>query len=403
MPNARSARPRFSAMTLAIVCGACGASSGSATTRDSAGVAIIESPAPRWADGKEWRIDSVPSIEIGVEEGDERYQLSRVYGALRLADGSILVGNSGSGEIRVFDAKGQFVRAIGRRGNGPGEFAEFSSVLMYRAPGGTLAAWDGGNLRVLYFDSSGTYQRMVRVEPTADGLRAFFQGLFSDGSWLTLAASPELRNEPGTYRRSFQQFVRFGNDGRPVVVLRYVEGRIRFVNQVGSVTNFPFVPFTAEPLARPAGNNVVIVAGGAPEVEWRDLNGMLVRKSRLAIDRPKSETVYDRYKMTDLAATSVERRPLYEHFYSMNHPIPDRVPAFQDLVIDDELNVWLERYRLPWETDSRWDVVGSDGRWLGTVAAPTRFRIMQIGRDFVLGRQLDSLGVERVRVHRLQR
>jgi hypothetical protein len=71
--------------------------------------------------------------------------------------------------------------------------------------------------------------------------------------------------------------------------------------------------------------------------------------------------------------------------------------------VDSEEHIWLERYRLPWEADSRWEVVASDGRWLGDVVAPARLRILQIGRDFVLGRQVDSLGVERVRLHALRR
>ena len=64
--------------------------------------------------------------------------------------------------------------------------------------------------------------------------------------------------------------------------------------------------------------------------------------------------------------------------------------------------VWLERYRQPWESDSRWEVVGADGQWLGQVLAPSRLRILQVVGYFVLGRHLDSLGVERVRVHRLR-
>jgi hypothetical protein len=97
------------------------------------------------------------------------------------------------------------------------------------------------------------------------------------------------------------------------------------------------------------------------------------------------------------------RRIQYEHFYGLNHPLPERVPAFQGIIVDDEANVWLERYRLPWETESRWEVVGPEGRWLGQVVTPPRLRLLQVGRDFVLGRHADSLGVERVRVHPLRK
>ena len=397
-------RTAVTALCAAIAaCGSVGADGRATVVRDSAGVAIVESRAPVWSRGAGWEIDSSALIEIGVEAGDAPYELDRVFHAIRRPDGTILVGNSGSGEIRVFDVAGRFLRAIGRRGNGPGEFGEFSTVRVLRAPDGSLVAYDGGNLRVHHFDSSGTYQRTVRIESTADGLRAFFQDLFGDGSWLMLALQPELRNEPGTYLRSAQQFVRFSAEGKPLHVLRRVEGRTRFVNKVGEIVHFPFLPFTAEPLAGAGREHVYISAGGAPALEARDLNGTLVRVSRLGLDLARTAEVWDRYKESSLASMDSTQRPRYEHFYGLNHPLPEHVPAFQTLMVDAESHAWLERYRLPWETESRWEVIDAEGRWLGQVAAPARLRLLQIGRDFVLGRHSDSLGVERVRVHALHR
>jgi hypothetical protein len=390
---------------LILVIGACqnaGEGAREAVVTDSSGVEIVTSPSPAWQETG-WRIDSAPLLEIGVESGEEPYQLNRVFDALRLPDGSVLVGNSGSGEIRVFDASGRFVRSIGRRGNGPGEFGELSSVRFNRTEDGSLLGYDGGNLRVHHFDSSGTYVRTVRIESTAEGLRAFYQGVFSDGSWLTLALQPELNNEPGVYLRSTQQFVRFGGDGKPIKSLRQVEGRTRFVHAFGSITHFPFVPFTAEPLARAAGDRLLVVAGGAPEVEERDLEGRLVRVMRPAIALLRTADAYARYRDASLAGMDSTQRAQYEHFYGLSHPLPEFVPAFQGLLVDDKSNTWLERYRMPGETDSRWEVVGANGRWLGQVAAPSRVRLFQVGVDFVLGRHLDSLGVERIRVYALRK
>lgn len=73
-------------------------------------------PAPRWTVGSE------ALLRIGVVEGESPYQLHRVTGAVRLPDGGVAVANAGSGEIRFFDASGRFLRASGRRGDGPGEW-----------------------------------------------------------------------------------------------------------------------------------------------------------------------------------------------------------------------------------------------------------------------------------------
>ena len=61
----------------------------------------------------------MPTVEIGVEDGAEEYQFYQIGGALRLEDGSILVTDGGSGELRFYDASGEFERAVGRKGAGP--------------------------------------------------------------------------------------------------------------------------------------------------------------------------------------------------------------------------------------------------------------------------------------------
>jgi hypothetical protein len=56
---------------------------------------------------------------------------------------------------------------------------------------------------------------------------------------------------------------------------------------------------------------------------------------------------------------------------------------------------------LPWETEVRWDVLDASGRWLGAVNTPPRFTMYDIGTNYVLGRQYDSLNVERVQLYEL--
>lgn len=69
-----------------------------------------------------WRVGEEPELQIGIAAGDEPYQLHRVTSAARLGDGGVVVANAGSAELRFFDSAGRFVRAVGRRGDGPGEW-----------------------------------------------------------------------------------------------------------------------------------------------------------------------------------------------------------------------------------------------------------------------------------------
>ena len=50
-----------------------------------------------------------------------------------------------------------------------------------------------------------------------------------------------------------------------------------------------------------------------------------------------------------------------------------------------------------------WDVFSADGAWLGRVHTPGRFRVLEIGSDYMLGVRKDDLDVEHVQVLALTR
>lgn len=124
--------------------------------------------------------DTIPmreTLRVGVLEGDPNYQFDRVLWLLARRDGGVLVydmvSNTQGELIRQYDAQGKFVRVIGGRGDGPGEYDNF--------PEGTLLA-DGsllivsqGQQRITRYDSAGKFTGswpgpplIVDVAPAAD-------------------------------------------------------------------------------------------------------------------------------------------------------------------------------------------------------------------------------------------
>ncbi len=80
---------------------------------------------------------------------------------------------------------------------------------------------------------------------------------------------------------------------------------------------------------------------------------------------------------------------------------PETFPAVAALKVDAEDNLWAEEYVAPGDTASRWRVFTPEGVWLGSVAMPTRFRLLRVYSDAVLGVWQDSVDVEHVRLHGL--
>ena len=50
-----------------------------------------------------------------------------------------------------------------------------------------------------------------------------------------------------------------------------------------------------------------------------------------------------------------------------------------------------------------WSVLGADGRWIANVVLPARFSLLDAGRDYVAGIELDEDDVETVVVYPLKR
>lgn len=94
-----------------------------------------------------------PDLVIGgAEEGAESF--SRINDIAVDAWGRIVLADVVEGQIRVFDSTGAFVRALGRRGRGPGEFNEPKGIRI-RDDGG-VTIYDPLQRRLSVFDSAGT-------------------------------------------------------------------------------------------------------------------------------------------------------------------------------------------------------------------------------------------------------
>lgn len=109
----------------------------------------------------EWRLNDSPAVDIGVAEGDEDYELAGASSSLRLADGRIVIANSGTSQLRIFDSTGTFVESVGRKGEGPGEFT--GSLHLARVSDSEFAVFDQNAQRLSLFDTAGSLVRETRI------------------------------------------------------------------------------------------------------------------------------------------------------------------------------------------------------------------------------------------------
>jgi hypothetical protein len=403
--------PIIPMIALAIMASGCvgeGSSSAANTSvRTDGAIRVVESTPVTVDSAKAWAISATPRLSIGVEDGPEHYQFSRIGSVARLDGGRIAVGDGGSSQLRLYDSAGVFITATGRPGQGPGEFGQFASLRVRRAPNGELLVDDNGNDRINVFDGDARYLRTFKLAPAPNGPRVFLVDLFADGTLLASAPDGGGRLDAsvvGPLPPMQFSYLRYSPTGEYMGRVLTAVDRPRYVHAYGTIRHFPYIPLTPEPKLVARDSSVLVYRGPAAEVEQWTTSGRQEGAIRWRSGGARTvASVWDRYVAESLEDMQGEQRAQYQHYYQQTLPLPTDVPEAEALMVDEERNLWIRRYRLPWETVQHWDIFAPDGAWITALDTPDRLAISQIGRDFLLGTHRDSLGVERVQLYGLTR
>lgn len=383
-------------------CGDGGPEGPAHAVRDSAGVELVESARPAWGDGERWSVGAEPLLRIGVVEGERPYQLSGVTGAARLSDGAVAVADAGSNEVRLFDADGGFVTSVGGSGGGPGEFRRLAALGHGR--GDTLWAYDFSLRRITRIDPSGRVAGMTSLGSEPAMLGAL--GALPDGTFVLRqlwAARRTAGAAAGGFRRDPVAFVRFDRSGELRDTVGLFPGRelvVSFEDGRG-VMSTPL--FARNAVGAVRDGRVVVGSQDRWEIDERAPAGGLLR--RIRIRGPNLSVGPDdveRVIAGRVGAAPPERRAALRRRLESS-PVPEARPAYGGLLADAAGNLWVSEWAPHPRIPRRWTVLDPRGRWLGDVTMPPAFRPLDIGGDWIVGVERDSLDVERVVLRRLRK
>lgn len=353
-----------------------------------------------------WFVSPQPDLTIGVLEGEPEYILTGVSGAVVSAAGEIVVSVSRDHEVRVFSSGGSYRRSFGREGQGPGEFGPYSSMRPFRMSDGAVVFGDemGRRFNVFRTDGELVRTRNYRLPLELDGSSWIEDVEPESGAMLIATAIGGMVGKPGELIQTEFRYVLGDSTGaflREVAALRSSK---RVVNEVAGATNYPFLPFTDQDRIRFASSDGFFVLTQEGELSWRSMRGGTSRP--IDWDPPRIEitsAVWARYRREELASIQREQsRRQYEAFFARDLPIPDLAPKAQGMLLDRQGNLWIERYRLPWDEATIFDVIDRKDGWIATVRMPAPTTVFDVGADWILGRQVEN-GVERVVRYRLER
>ena len=115
-----------------------------------------------------------PDLVLGELDGADPYVFGQIGAVDRDARGRLYVADRQAAEVRVFSPDGEFIRVIGARGEGPGEYSEPDDLRI--TPQGELVVRDQRGARFLVYSLDGEHLRSWRLSGT------FFT---SEGFYLT--------------------------------------------------------------------------------------------------------------------------------------------------------------------------------------------------------------------------
>ncbi|MEO7997864.1 MAG: hypothetical protein ABI852_10490 [Gemmatimonadaceae bacterium] len=381
------------------------------TTRDSAGIHIVESARPKWTVASAWKLSAKPVLLIGGGT-EPAYTFSRVGAATKLSDGRIVVAERADLQLRMFDSTGRHLRTVGEKGKKPGEFTDIG--IMTRMPGDSLAIESAQYTSIIAPD--GQFVRQVSYGPFAPGLLqspfVAVLGRFDDGSVVVGDLPQGRRGGRGSTHWT---------DSSTLLLVDAAGALIREIDRVPSVSFGAAIPapvhltFGPELVQASAANHVYIGFGDQYAIREYDASWTLRRIIRRAWKPlPVTTAIITTYVDAWMTLWSTDKGPVRERdrLARLNATFPDVLPAFVDLLASPSGELWLRDPELAGANTcgclnsvtaapSKWSVFDNNGRWLGRVDMPAQFTPAEVGRDYVLGSLRDEKGIVRVAMYRI--
>jgi hypothetical protein len=375
--------------------------------RDSAGIQIVENRLKTDGDSGIVRVAGrPPDLSIGAVEGDSAYLFSTVWGTRRLSSGAIAVLNQDSYQVRYFDSAGKFVRAIGRKGDGPGEFpGRFGPRTICPLSVDSLAVVDGQGVTVSTFDPDGKYVRRITMPPAPSGRRLMAYGCTPHGNILATSAIIRVEPRPGVWSDSIE--LHWVNaDGTPGSSIGQFRHHDRYQVMRPSGPGAADVIFGGYLVYAVGDEEVFVGTHDTYQISVYGRDGKLKRVVRYGIGvRTVTDSMQRAHEAAGAkaaAARAAERgvpaTPPDEARYAKT------IPPYRRFWSGRDGSLWVLRNEPLLLTDStrvnRWDVFDSNGRWRAAIDLPAELDLLDAGSSYALGTWRNSDGVEFVHLYR---
>jgi hypothetical protein len=371
-----------------------------ATLADSAGIRIVAYDLTG-VEVPTYREVAEHDLQIGTLDGEPEYVFSRIPSLAVADDGSILVSDGVAQELRVYDARGRYQRTIGRRGEGPGEFASAPTIVALA--GDTLIAFDGRSLRLTSFTMTGDLIGETPLRSEAVGRPQSVVRL-NDGSYLVRSPWTSPGSETSSYDLRLDidsVVVTHANAGGGFLdTVRVMAGAptARSVEVTGSLfrTRQAPTPYGTRAFVLASESGVVLAHNQEFILELVDDDDRILLRVR-GVDHPATASEIRSRHEADLREDLGEGE-IDPFVLRINLDfLPDRLPAFRSIVVAESDDIWVSLSEFDASAGYDWLVFSPSGELRGAVHTPPDLQVFHVESDHLVGVVFDELEVPYVR------
>lgn len=327
------------------------------------GITIVSNPKEPMFSGEITKLEE--DLSIGVKGGLKEYMFSRITDIDVDEDGNIYALDQREDQIKVYDRNGQFLRTIGRRGQGPGELDApyFLSITAQEH----LVVEDVAGRRMAFFTLEGEFIKNVSTAA----------GFFIDS---------KIDSAESFYGISSVQ------DDNPHYELRKFSPKLEHVHTLASSPSVltsqklykAYSPMITYDLTRQ--DQVVFGLPVNYEISVCDPNGVLIR----TITRP-----YEPVEITAEERAEYEKRQAPPGY---TFEIPKYHSAYDRILVDDKSRVFIATWE-KFGNKTSYDIFTAEGRYLAKALWSMTPLVMKNNMIYTI--EADEEGYQKIKRYRM--
>jgi len=312
-------------------------------------------------------------LSIGGEDDEGNIVLFQPTSFIVDQNENIYISDWQDKAIKAFDKSGEYIRTIGRKGEGPGEFKSISSLTFL--PDGRLLVMDSSSRRANIFNSSGKFVESYQWK------KRFGRLHLTTNSSCTLSVSILEGERPLEERKHFVK--EFDFKGQEILSFgEFVVAESKVYSGKGFAVGIS-VPYSPASIfaADPARHYLYHLINNKYLIEVFDRTGKVIRK----IDRPYEPVPFTSKEAQEFRARREKSKNEYIRKLVKEMVLPSIKTIAPRMLVDDLGNLWIETHEQIDEVErtlTAHDIFNTDGYYEGRVWLDIRPRLFVKGRMY---------------------